>query len=179
MRGTPTAALLATSSVALLLVGLGDLTRGGFSTMVDYLSPVYWGFLLLSGVALMVLRRKEPQAERPFKVPLYPGCRCSLRLQRFTCRGPACLREDGAPRWGWGVGAGSFAAQRFGRPGPPADRHLLATRHGQLARPDRLGDGRAAADGGPAPMVTGATSTQLETDGTSSPISVRCLLAPS
>ncbi|MFO1228258.1 APC family permease [Roseateles sp.] len=82
VRGTPTAALLATSSVALLLVGLGDLTRGGFSTMVDYLSPVYWGFLLLSGVALMVLRRKEPQAERPFKVPLYPWlpllfCACS------------------------------------------------------------------------------------------------------
>jgi amino acid transporter len=81
-RGSPTGAMLATSAVALLLVALGDFTRGGFSTMVDYLSPVYWGFLLLSGAALMVLRRKEPGAERPFKVPLYPWlpllfCACS------------------------------------------------------------------------------------------------------
>ena len=40
--------------------------------MVDYLSPVYWLFLTLSGVALLVLRRRYPDAERPFRVPLYP-----------------------------------------------------------------------------------------------------------
>jgi len=71
-RGTPSAAVVATSVVALLLVGLGDLTRGGFSTMVDYLSPVYWFFLVLSGLALIVLRRREPDRPRPFRVPLYP-----------------------------------------------------------------------------------------------------------
>ncbi|MDN3919068.1 APC family permease [Roseateles violae] len=71
-RGTPTAATLATSAVALALVGFGAATRGGFATMVDYLSPVYWFFLLLSGAALIVLRRREPQAARPFTVPLYP-----------------------------------------------------------------------------------------------------------
>lgn len=71
-RGTPTAAVLATSAVALALVGFGAATRGGFATMVDYLSPVYWAFLSLSGAALMVLRRREPAALRPFKVPLYP-----------------------------------------------------------------------------------------------------------
>jgi len=71
-RGTPSAAVLATSAVALLLVALGDLTRGGFATMVDYLSPVYWAFLTLSGAALIVLRRREPGQPRPFRVPLYP-----------------------------------------------------------------------------------------------------------
>jgi basic amino acid/polyamine antiporter, APA family len=71
-RGTPSAAVVATAAVALALVGLGDLTRGGFSTMVDYLSPVYWAFLVLSGGALIVLRRREPEAPRPFRVPLYP-----------------------------------------------------------------------------------------------------------
>ncbi|UDF36207.1 UNVERIFIED_ORG: amino acid permease [Shinella sp. XGS7] len=71
-RGTPTTAVLATSAVALALVGFGAATRGGFATMVDYLSPVYWAFLSLSGAALMVLRRREPAAPRPFKVPLYP-----------------------------------------------------------------------------------------------------------
>jgi amino acid transporter len=71
-RGTPRAAVLAMGGVALLLVGLGTLTRGGFATMVDYLSPVYWFFLVLSGLALIVLRRRFPHAERPFRVPLYP-----------------------------------------------------------------------------------------------------------
>ena len=84
-RGTPSTAVVATSAVALLLVGLGDLTRGGFATMVDYLSPVYWAFLTLSGAALIVLRRREPDAPRPFRVPLYPWlpllfCACSAYL---------------------------------------------------------------------------------------------------
>lgn len=71
-RGTPLAALFATSGVALALVALGALTRDGFSTMVDYLSPVYWGFMTLSGLALLRLRRLEPDAPRPFRVPFYP-----------------------------------------------------------------------------------------------------------
>lgn len=71
-RGTPSAAVLATSGVALALVAFGDLTRGGFSTMVDYLSPVYWFFITLSGLAVVVLRRREPEVMRPFRVPLYP-----------------------------------------------------------------------------------------------------------
>jgi len=40
--------------------------------MVDYLSPVYWLFLTLSGGALFVLRRRFPDAPRPFRVPWYP-----------------------------------------------------------------------------------------------------------
>lgn len=71
-RGTPSAAVLATSAVALVLVAFGAVTRGGFSTMVDYLSPVYWFFITLSGMAVIVLRRKEPTRARPFRVPLYP-----------------------------------------------------------------------------------------------------------
>jgi amino acid transporter len=71
-RGTPRAAIVATTCVALALVGFGAYTRGGFATMVDYLSPVYWLFLTLSGIALLVLRRRHPDAPRPFRVPLYP-----------------------------------------------------------------------------------------------------------
>jgi len=71
-RGTPYRAIVAISVLALALVALGAYTRGGFATMVDYLSPVYWLFLTLSGVALLVLRRRYPEVERPFRVPLYP-----------------------------------------------------------------------------------------------------------
>lgn len=71
-RGTPSRAIVAISLVSLFLLAFGALTRGGFATMVDYLSPVYWLFLTLSGVALIVLRIREPGARRPFRVPGYP-----------------------------------------------------------------------------------------------------------
>ncbi len=71
-RGTPAWAIVALCAVALVLVGLGSWTRSGFSTMVDYLSPVYWFFLTLSGAALFVLRRRFPGVARPFRVPGYP-----------------------------------------------------------------------------------------------------------
>ncbi len=71
-RGTPAWAIIAISAVALLLVGLGTWTRSGFATMVDFLSPVYWLFLTLSGAALIALRRRFPDVARPFRVPGYP-----------------------------------------------------------------------------------------------------------
>ena len=71
-RGTPASAMIAISAVALGLVGLGTWTRSGFATMVDYLAPVYWLFLTLSGASLIVLRRRLPDAPRPFRVPAYP-----------------------------------------------------------------------------------------------------------
>src|SRR5690606_35977133 len=43
-----------------------------FSTMVGYTAPVFWLFLGLSGVALMVLRARDPDTPRAFRVPLYP-----------------------------------------------------------------------------------------------------------
>ena len=70
--GVPRPALLAQSAISLLLVGLGAATRKGFETMVDFTAPVFWFFFLLTGIALMVLRRTEAAAERPFRVPFYP-----------------------------------------------------------------------------------------------------------
>ncbi len=71
-RGVPARAVIAQSSVALALVAFGAWTRGGFSTMIDYVTPVYWLFLVMSGIAVIVLRMREPDRPRPFKVPLYP-----------------------------------------------------------------------------------------------------------
>lgn len=51
---------------------MGAATRDGFQAMVDYTAPVFWGFLLLTGLAVFVLRQREPDRMLPYKVPLYP-----------------------------------------------------------------------------------------------------------
>jgi basic amino acid/polyamine antiporter, APA family len=69
---TPRNGLLVQTAIALALVVFGAATRDGFQTMVEYTAPVFWFFMLLIGISLFVLRRREPQRERPFRVPLYP-----------------------------------------------------------------------------------------------------------
>jgi amino acid transporter len=46
--------------------------RGGFETLVVCSAPVFWTFFLLTGVSLFVLRRRDSERTRPFRVPLYP-----------------------------------------------------------------------------------------------------------
>jgi amino acid transporter len=70
--GAPRGALVAQCIVSLLLVFLGATTRAGFETMVAYTAPVFWLTLFLMGVALFVLRSRDPLIDRPFRVPLYP-----------------------------------------------------------------------------------------------------------
>ena len=71
-RGIPKYALLTIGGVALLEAALAGLTHGAFDMLVDFVSPVYWFFLVLSGLAVIVLRVRYPHAPRPFRVPLYP-----------------------------------------------------------------------------------------------------------
>jgi APA family basic amino acid/polyamine antiporter len=71
-RGTPANALWAQGLFAIVLIGLGLATGGGFATLVEYTAPVFWFFFLLSGLSLFVLRWREPSTPRPFRVPLYP-----------------------------------------------------------------------------------------------------------
>ena len=51
----------------------GAFARDGFTLAVEYTAPVFWLFFLLVGAALFVLRRRDPGAARPFRVPLYPA----------------------------------------------------------------------------------------------------------
>ncbi len=71
-RDTPARGFVLQAGLALGLVALGMLARGGVQAMVDYTAPVFWLFFLLVGVSLMVLRRRERGIQRPFRVPLYP-----------------------------------------------------------------------------------------------------------
>lgn len=71
-RGVPAAAFLAQGAIALALIGFGTLQKDGFEAMVEFTAPVFWGFLCLVGIALFVLRHRDPGAPRPFRVPFYP-----------------------------------------------------------------------------------------------------------
>jgi amino acid transporter len=46
--------------------------HGGFDTLLRCTAPVFWAFFFLTSCALFVLRVRDPQRERPFRVPLYP-----------------------------------------------------------------------------------------------------------
>jgi APA family basic amino acid/polyamine antiporter len=69
---SPVNAFILQGFISLALLGLGLFTRKGFETIVEYTAPVFWFFFLMVGIALFVLRRKEPFLERPFRVPFYP-----------------------------------------------------------------------------------------------------------
>jgi APA family basic amino acid/polyamine antiporter len=71
-KGTPGFALAVQCLAALALVATGAALGSGFKAMVEFTAPVFWLFFLLTGISLFVLRRREPHAARPYRVPLYP-----------------------------------------------------------------------------------------------------------
>jgi amino acid transporter len=71
-RGVPARAVLAVGGFAMVLIAAGGFAASGFSAMVDYMTPVYWLFIIFSMGALMILRRRHPEAVRHARTPLYP-----------------------------------------------------------------------------------------------------------
>lgn len=103
--GAPANALLLQGAVSLLLVIGGAFARDGFQMAVEYSAPVFWFFFLLVGIALFVLRRRAPNAPRPFRVPLYP------LTPLLFCIVNAWLLWSSLAYTGWGalVGVGVLA----------------------------------------------------------------------
>jgi len=64
---TPAASLVVQAGWSVLL-----LFSGTFDTLTDTLIFVSWFFYAANAWAVVVLRRREPDAPRPFKVPWYP-----------------------------------------------------------------------------------------------------------
>jgi APA family basic amino acid/polyamine antiporter len=66
--GTPVWALAVQGALSLAIV----LAAGSFIDTILYTAPVVWLFLLATAFSVIVLRRKEPDMPRPYKVMAYP-----------------------------------------------------------------------------------------------------------
>jgi amino acid transporter len=71
---TPARALVVQGVVCLAMIAGVWLAGGGdpFYKTVKLTVAVFWAFFCLTGVSLIVLREREPQTPRPFRVPGYP-----------------------------------------------------------------------------------------------------------
>jgi amino acid transporter len=82
-RQTPARSLWLQAGATLALVaGLG-LNRDAFERLVTFTAPLFWGFLLLAGASLFVLRYRDPDVPRPYRVagyPLTPALFCTSSL---------------------------------------------------------------------------------------------------
>lgn len=73
----PTRALLLQGTVTLgLVMWFGGALKGpakkGFDTMANFTFPPFWFFLMLVGLAVIVLRWREPELVRPYRVVGFP-----------------------------------------------------------------------------------------------------------
>lgn len=96
----PVNAFILQGIIALILVSFGLFSRSGFETMIDYTAPVFWFFLLMVGISLFTLRKKEPHKRRPYRVPFYPV------LPIIFCITSAYLLYSSLMYTGWGALAG-------------------------------------------------------------------------
>ena len=79
--GTPIWALLFQGGVSMGII----LVLGAFEETIIYTAPVVWLFFLATGASVFILRRKDPDTERPYRVWGYPVtplifCACCLFL---------------------------------------------------------------------------------------------------
>ena len=65
---TPWAALVIQGAVAIIMV----LVLRDYDTLITYFVVVEWAALIFAVAAVFVLRRKMPDAPRPFRTPIYP-----------------------------------------------------------------------------------------------------------
>jgi amino acid transporter len=71
-RDTPARSLWLQGLATLaLVIGLG-LSRDAFQRLVVFTEAVFWSFLVLVGVSLFVLRVRDPDTPRPYRVAGYP-----------------------------------------------------------------------------------------------------------
>lgn len=61
-----------TSGLIQFIIAVIMMTLGAFDTITNMLIFVIWAFYCMAFFAVFILRRREPDLPRPYKVPLYP-----------------------------------------------------------------------------------------------------------
>lgn len=59
-------------ALATLILTIAMMFTGGFDALTDFLLFTIWIFFIATFLAVFILRKKEPNLPRPYKVPLYP-----------------------------------------------------------------------------------------------------------
>jgi amino acid transporter len=70
--GTPRKAIFLQCLIALSLIFGASFARESFESVVEFTAPVFWFFILLIGIALFILRKKNPKQQINCPVPFYP-----------------------------------------------------------------------------------------------------------
>ncbi|XGK32505.1 APC family permease [Lactobacillus acidophilus] len=65
--GVPVTGALIVDAIAIIMIILGN-----FTVLTDMLVFVMWTFNTMLSIAVVILRKREPELRRPFKVPWYP-----------------------------------------------------------------------------------------------------------
>ena len=92
--GTPMWALIVQACLSLAIA----LLAGSFMDTILYTAPVVWLFFLATGLSVFVLRHKNPEHLRPYKVTGYPVtpiifCTCSV-FMFYTCVSYAFMKNS-------------------------------------------------------------------------------------
>lgn len=61
-----------TSGLVQVIIAIVMMAIGAFDTITNMLIFVIWAFYCMAFLAVFILRRREPDLPRPYKVPLYP-----------------------------------------------------------------------------------------------------------
>jgi amino acid transporter len=92
--GTPIWALIVQACLSLAIA----LLAGSFIDTILYTAPMVWLFFLATGLSVFVLRRKDPETLRPYKVTGYPitpiiFCTCCV-FMFYSCTSYAFMRRS-------------------------------------------------------------------------------------
>ena len=102
-REVPAHAVLVEGGFAMALVLAGAMAPSGFNAMVDYMTPVYWFFVTLSMGALIILRRRHPEASRHLRTPLFPLFPAAFAAVSLYMFGASLFELGAGALWGAGV----------------------------------------------------------------------------
>ena len=110
---TPWAALLVQGAVAIIMV----LVLVDFDTLTTYFVVVEWAALMFAVGAVFILRRKMPDAPRPFRTPAYPWVPLFFVLGTIVgltaIVGGQIAVGNFSPIYGLGIAAAGFPAHHL------------------------------------------------------------------